>query len=183
MVGSRWTLLVVRELLLGPRRYSELLENLQGMTTNLLASRLKDMKRNGLLEKAGQGYALTPRGRELEPVVLALGAWGQPLLTRPQKGHRRNVDWAMVSLKRRYDRSLHCCVEVRVGDKSYTLECGQEKLDVTIGTAAAPDLMISLTEEDFFKFFILRESGVVPRVLGDSQVWSEFQRAFELRDS
>ena len=178
VVGGRWTLLIVRELLLGPRRYSELLENLHGMTTNLLASRLKAMRDDGLIEKSEQAYRLTDRGRELEAVVLALGAWGQPLLSTRKKGHRRNVDWAMVSLKRRYDRSLNCCVEIRVENKLYTLNCCPEKLDVTIGRAAAPELLVTLTEEEFFSFFILRNSTSEPTVLGDADLWKKFREAF-----
>ncbi len=178
VVGGRWTLLIVRELLLGPRRYSELLENLHGMTTNLLASRLKAMRDDGLIEKSEQAYRLTDRGRELEAVVLALGAWGQPLLSTRKKGHRRNVDWAMISLKRRYDRSLNCCVEIRVENKLYTLNCCPEKLDVTIGRAAAPELLVTLTEEEFFSFFILRNSTSEPTVLGDADLWKKFREAF-----
>lgn len=178
VVGGRWTLLIVRELLLGPRRYSELLENLHGMTTNLLASRLKAMRDDGLIEKSEQAYRLTDRGRELEAVVLALGAWGQPLLSTRKKGHRRNVDWAMVSLKRRYDRSLNCCVEIRVENKLYTLNCCPEKLDVKIGRAAAPELLVTLTEEEFFSFFILRNSTSEPTVLGDADLWKKFREAF-----
>ena len=171
-------MLIVRELLLGPRRYSELLENLHGMTTNLLASRLKAMRDDGLIEKSEQAYRLTDRGRELEAVVLALGAWGQPLLSTRKKGHRRNVDWAMISLKRRYDRSLNCCVEIRVENKLYTLNCCPEKLDVTIGRAAAPELLVTLTEEEFFSFFILRNSTSEPTVLGDADLWKKFREAF-----
>src|SRR5258706_5251392 len=73
VVGERWTLLVARNLLLGPRRYGDLLEELPGITTNLLAKRLRDLEAAGLVEKrAGAGvvtYALTERGLALDPVI------------------------------------------------------------------------------------------------------------------
>ena len=66
VLGERWTLLVVRNLLLGPQRYSELMRGLPGITTNLLAKRLKDMEANGLIKRTkGDAYALTVRGRSL----------------------------------------------------------------------------------------------------------------------
>src|SRR3954463_10844141 len=78
LVGERWTLLVVRNLLLGPLRYSDLLRGLPGITTNLLAKRLREMEREGLLERVrasgagGQLYRLSAIGAALEPAVHAL---------------------------------------------------------------------------------------------------------------
>src|SRR3954463_12938604 len=82
VVGERWTLLVVRNLLLGPLRYSELLRGLPGITTNLLAKRLREMEQAGRREgvrAAGAGghlYRLSVVGAALEPAVHALGSWG-----------------------------------------------------------------------------------------------------------
>src|SRR5689334_7180685 len=83
VVGERWTLLLVRDLILGPRRYGDLLNGLPGLTTNLLASRLKEMEATGLIEKrklpapaSSVVYQLTKPGKELEPAVMALAAWG-----------------------------------------------------------------------------------------------------------
>src|SRR4051812_19044407 len=106
-VGERWTLLIVRDLLLGPRRYSELLRGLPGITTNLLAKRLQEMQAHGLVEPAaGDGaasaYRLTPLGAGLEPAIHALGAWGWHRLRRPEPGDRASLDWLLVALRRRY---------------------------------------------------------------------------------
>jgi DNA-binding HxlR family transcriptional regulator len=83
VVGERWALLVVRELLLGPRRFSELRAGLPGASSNLVADRLRELTERGVVRRrmlaspAGSWvYELTGSGRELEPVVLALGAWG-----------------------------------------------------------------------------------------------------------
>src|SRR5918996_4677686 len=87
VVGERWTLLLVRELLLGPRRYTDLLGGLPGIGTNLLADRLRYLEQVGLVRRrvlpppAGSTvYELTELGRELEPTVFALGRWGAHFL-------------------------------------------------------------------------------------------------------
>ncbi|MDX2523574.1 winged helix-turn-helix transcriptional regulator [Streptomyces europaeiscabiei] len=94
LVGDRWTLLIVRELLAGPRRYTDLHADLPGVSTDVLASRLKGMERDGLTTRrrlpppgAAYVYELCPRGRELLPVLQALGAWGEGAL-----GERRATD-------------------------------------------------------------------------------------------
>ena len=82
LLGGRWTLLIIRELLMGPRRYSELLAGLPGIGTNLLAERLKFLMRSELIRKVDtpadqrQSYELTAQGHELRPIVLDLARWG-----------------------------------------------------------------------------------------------------------
>lgn len=80
LVGERWALLIVRDLLVGPRRYGELAAGLPRIPSNILAARLRELQAAGILRRAPRSriivYELTPFGRELEPVVLALGAWG-----------------------------------------------------------------------------------------------------------
>jgi DNA-binding HxlR family transcriptional regulator len=82
VVGERWALLVVRELLLTPQRFSELRRSLPHISSNLLADRLRELEHNGVIRR-GQGptdgqrvYELTERGRKLEPILLALSDWG-----------------------------------------------------------------------------------------------------------
>lgn len=88
LVGERWAMLIVRELLVGPRRYGELAAGLPRIPTNILAARLKELQAAGLIRRAPRSrliiYELTPYGRELEPVVLALGAWGFKALDDPR---------------------------------------------------------------------------------------------------
>ncbi|MDN4640968.1 winged helix-turn-helix transcriptional regulator [Agreia sp. PsM10] len=80
LVGERWALLIVRDLLVGPRRYGELAAGLARIPSNILATRLKELQAAGVIRRAPRSrvivYELTAYGRELEPVVLALGAWG-----------------------------------------------------------------------------------------------------------
>ena len=78
VVGDRWTLLVVRELLLGGRRWAELERALPGIPSNLLAERLRLLEEEGVVERATEGrvYHLTDKGRDLAPVLASLAAWG-----------------------------------------------------------------------------------------------------------
>jgi DNA-binding HxlR family transcriptional regulator len=80
LVGERWALLIVRDLLVGPRRYGELAAGLPRIPSNILAARLKELQAAGVIRRAPRSriviYELTPYGRELEPIVLALSAWG-----------------------------------------------------------------------------------------------------------
>jgi DNA-binding HxlR family transcriptional regulator len=106
LVGERWTLLLVRELILGPKRFKDLLEGLPGIGTNLLASRLKDLDREGIIHRrvlpppAGSTvYELTEAGQGLEPVVLALGAWGRNFLGAVRPDDAVNPAWFLVSLR------------------------------------------------------------------------------------
>ena len=94
VLGERWTLLIVRNLLLGPQRYSELLRGLPGITTNLLAKRLQEMEAEGIIDRAGGGndaYRLTEVGRSLEPAIHALGRWGWQRMGKPRARDRRSI--------------------------------------------------------------------------------------------
>ncbi|MEU9384596.1 winged helix-turn-helix transcriptional regulator [Streptomyces sp. NPDC048279] len=131
LVGDRWTLLIVRELLAGPRRYTDLHADLPGVSTDVLASRLKDMERDGLTTRrrlpppaAAYVYELTRRGGELLAVIQALGSWGESEL-----GERRPTDavrahWFALPLLRALDGEG--LVEVRVGEGDFHLYAGAE---------------------------------------------------------
>ncbi|MEV0641257.1 winged helix-turn-helix transcriptional regulator [Streptomyces sp. NPDC050619] len=131
VVGDRWTLLIVRELLAGPRRYTDLHADLPGVSTDVLASRLKDMERDGLTTRrrlpppgAAYVYELTGRGRELLPVLQALGVWGAPEL-----GERRPTDavrahWFALPLLRALEGQG--LVEVRLEEGEFHLYVGAE---------------------------------------------------------
>src|SRR5437763_341609 len=93
VLGERWTLLIIRELLIGGRRYGDLLEGRSGITTTLLAERLQRLEADGLIEKVRLPppasvtvYQLAAAGRALEPAVNALGAWGGRYMTKPARG-------------------------------------------------------------------------------------------------
>ncbi|MGW0710072.1 winged helix-turn-helix transcriptional regulator [Streptomyces sp. NPDC002643] len=145
LVGDRWTLLIVRELLAGPRRYTDLHADLPGVSTDVLASRLKDMERDGLSTRrrlpppgAAYVYELTERGRELLPVLQALGAWGSMAL-----GERRPTDavrahWFALPLLRGLDGFAAGLVEVRLEEGRFHVWVGTEDGPV-YGDGGAPE--------------------------------------------
>ncbi|HVU71231.1 MAG TPA: helix-turn-helix domain-containing protein [Ktedonobacteraceae bacterium] len=105
VVGERWTLLIVRELFAGPQRFSDLLQTLPGIGNGLLATRLREMQENGLIEVtdlpppgAARVYQLTTRGRQLDEAVTALGRWGSGLLPPPGAGPHEHPLWLLQSL-------------------------------------------------------------------------------------
>jgi len=102
IVGDRWTLLIVRELLPGPMRYTELKASLAGIATNLLAERLRTLEANGIverrLEEAGVVYALTPWGAGLREPMEALGRWGAPLMLTGRDGDSFQPRWLALAL-------------------------------------------------------------------------------------
>lgn len=117
ILAERWTLLIFRQLLLKPSRYGELLDNLAGMGTNLLAARLKELSELQLIEKQQSRYQLTLQGLSLEPVVLGLIRWGfqfSELLSNPDYLHR--PEWDLLALKSLFNSSksngISLCMQV-----------------------------------------------------------------------
>lgn len=98
LLGERWTLLIVRDLMLGPRRYGELLEGLPSMGTNLLAARLDALVAAGVCVKDGPHYALSHSGAGLREVVLALARWEAPQMDPPRAEDRLRGDWYAVAM-------------------------------------------------------------------------------------
>ena len=131
LVGDRWTLLIVRELLSGPRRYTDLHADLPGVSTDVLASRLKDMERDGLGTRrrlpppgASYVYELTPRGRELLPVLQALSVWGQGELGERRPTDALRAHWFALPLLRSLEGEG--IVEVRLEEGDFHLYVGAE---------------------------------------------------------
>jgi len=108
IVGERWTLLVVRELLCGNYRFNEILNGVPLMSRSLLAQRLKTLEEAGVIERreregGGFEYRVTPAGRELEPVVFGLGTWGQRWARRKLDGEELDPVLLMWDLRRNLD--------------------------------------------------------------------------------
>jgi len=104
VVGDRWNLLIVRQLLTAPARYRELLSGLPGVATNLLADRLRDLETAGVVERRlaeednAIVYALTPWGAELREPIEGLVRWSTPLMTRGPGGDHFRAEWLVVAL-------------------------------------------------------------------------------------
>lgn len=150
VVGERWTLLIVRDLLLGARRFGDLLTALDGIGPNLLTTRLRALETQGVVERIRPAraphdlYQLTARGRALEPAVQALASWGSPLMGEPGgEGARFDVGWMVLSLKRSYRQTPQTFrVGLILDGRSFTLGLGGEKLDVDEQPALRPELSI-----------------------------------------
>ncbi len=154
-VGDRWSLLIVRELLLlGPCRYTDLLRGLPGIATNLLADRLRDLEAAGVVrrEAAGPPIAtslvhLTPRGEALRGVIRELGRWGAPLLTGSEDGKDAfRGYWIALPLELYYydqtpDRPP-VTIEARFPDETMTITV-DGAVRAQRGNAAHPDVVLS----------------------------------------
>ena len=149
VVGERWTLLIVRNLLVGGQRYKDLLDSLPGITTNLLAARLRELTAAGLVVQrelpppaASTIYELTPPGRELEPVVFALGQFGARYMLGkgPSRSEHTHIRWMMVALKRRYRGSeREAVVSLQAEGHAFRLRLGAKALEVDGGSPLSGD--------------------------------------------
>jgi DNA-binding HxlR family transcriptional regulator len=150
LVGERWALLVVRELVLGPKRFTDLRTGLPQIGPDMLSQRLRELEERGVVQRgklpppaASQVYALTDRGRALEPVVLALGRWGFEAPV-PGEDARLGPDAAMLALKTMFrGHGLRATYEVRLGDDRYAVRVDGDRLDVERGSADNPDATIA----------------------------------------
>ncbi len=160
VLGERWTLLVVRDLLLGPRRFSDLQQSLLGITPTLLSKRLSWLTEHGVIARVqanGRAYALTERGRSIEPVVLALGSFGAEQLTTPTLGDRVDPRWAMLSLKRRYRGSpTSARLAIHFAGDSFSVVIGGSALDVRDGAPSACDATLSGQFDGWFPLLTRR---------------------------
>src|SRR5215213_10177697 len=131
LVGERWALLVVRELLLGPKRFTDLRAGLPHLGPDVLSQRLRELeaarvlRRSTLPPPAGSRvYELTERGRELEPVVLALGRWGS-VAPFPAGDAGIGVDAFVIALKTLFDPAADgtpACYELRLRDQVFRVD-------------------------------------------------------------
>lgn len=162
LVGERWTLLVVRELIFGPRRYSDVLQALPGIGTSLLAERLKNLEAAGVVRRrelpppaASTVYELTDSGADLARALLPLVMWGaRNLLTATKPGEQFRVVWPLLVVRETFDRSraegvddtYEFVVEGSVGH----LRVHGGRIDVREGPAPAePDVRLTMDAETF----------------------------------
>jgi DNA-binding HxlR family transcriptional regulator len=153
-VGDRWTLLIVRELLLREGcRYTDLQHGLPGIATNLLGARLKELEERGLVRResapppvATTLYHLTDAGRELEPVLSALGQWGARFMPEPTGGEVFRSHWLAFPVAQFLEdgepESPPATIEVRTGDQPAIIEVGGGKITTHLGSAPGPDLVL-----------------------------------------
>jgi DNA-binding HxlR family transcriptional regulator len=151
LVGERWALLVVRELLLGPKRFTDLRAGLPNARPSVLSQRLRELEDGGVVRRRRLGpptgarvYELTDWGRDLEPIVTALGRWGRRL--PPQPGAVHGVDSLILALKWRFDPEpagrLRASYEVHLAEDRFRIEVGDGQIGVSRAEADAADAVI-----------------------------------------
>jgi len=149
LVGERWALLVVRELLLGPKRFTDLRAGLPNASPNVLAQRLRDLEAAGVVRRrrlpppaASKVYELTEWGRDLEPVIISLGKWGVRSPSKPPDAEL-GIDSLILSFRTMFDpqraEGLEAGYEVRLGEDSFRAEVAGGRLVIERGFADAPD--------------------------------------------
>ncbi len=155
VIGDRWTLLIVRELLAqGPSRYTDLRRGLPSIATNLLAERLRELEHAGIVAReqapppvATALFRLTPRGEQLKPVIYELGRWGIPLMsdTTPEEEYRSYWLQLPVELFLADTSPEHVptTIEVRVGEQPMLIEARDGAISTRAGTSESADAVLS----------------------------------------
>ncbi len=197
LIGERWALLVVRELLLGPKRFTDLRAGLPHASTNILSERLRDLEQGRVVQRrklpppAGSTvYELTEWGRDLEPIVTELGAWGarSPF---PPTSKEINTDSIVLALGSLFDSErageLEASYALTIGDERFwvTVSGGEVKLD----RGAAPNPTASIAVPDAATFAALLadqlsldealDSGTA-QIEGGKQAAKRFLRLFPM---
>ncbi len=187
VVGDRWNLLVVRELMVGPRRYTDLLDGLPGIGTNILAARLRDLGEAGIVTRrslppptAVTVYELTEAGRALGPSLTALRNWGAAYAPPPRGGDSMRPAWALMSaasvLRRSLEPGLVC--EFQVGSEVFQLASDDGGITVRGGQVARPAAVVSLDTEMLYQLISGRATAQAVReqatIEGDAEVAAKF---------
>ena len=153
LVGERWALLVVRELMLGAKRFGDIKDGLPGISANVLSHRLDELERAGLVTRRKLPkpasvwvYDLTPWARDLEPIMQTLGRWAAR-----DPAHRKDLHFGttslILSLRTNFDPSLadglQLVIALRPHDESYVARVARKKLTIEPGEPAQPDATIA----------------------------------------
>jgi DNA-binding HxlR family transcriptional regulator len=161
LVGERWSLLIVRDLLKGPKRYSDLIAGLPGLGTNILAARLKELEEGGVVRKSKLPppanvtvYELTEYGTDLEEVIRALGRWGFRSLGPPPADCPMPEGWLVQGAKTMFDPKragdLDESYEVRCGDEVATIRVSNGTLEADPGGSVDVDAVLELDAGTLF---------------------------------
>jgi DNA-binding HxlR family transcriptional regulator/putative sterol carrier protein len=161
-VGERWSLLIVRDLLNGPKRYTDLAEGLPGIGTNILAARLRDLEQAGVVQKRklppptpATVYELTEYGARLEDVMFALARWGAASIGPPSADEALTPGWSLNAIKATFRPDLAAGVdatyELRLGDDVTTMRVEDGTFAVALRPAETPDLVVEADPTTFFE--------------------------------
>jgi len=194
LVGERWALLIVRDLLVGPRRYGDLAAGLPRIPSNILAARLKELQAAGVIRRAPRSrvvlYELTPYGRELEPIVLGLGAWGFKAMDAPRDEQIITPDAMTIALRTAFRPQVAAelpatAYAAHLGPAGLLIRVDGTALDVTRGDGpvdlaftAGPDIRRLISGELAPERAIA--TGVVEVLHGRGDLLQRFATTFHL---
>lgn len=159
VIGDRWAPLIVRDLLLGPLRFGDLADGLPGVGTNTLTARLKHLEAAGVVERRllplpdrGTVYELTGYGRELEPILLALGRWGTRSMGRLPGEVVTRSRWLVAAMLAFHDSSRRVAWpttwELRLNDGVFTVHAEETSLTVRAGAPEEADLVLTASDAE-----------------------------------
>jgi len=191
VLGERWTLLVVRELLLGPRRFTDLLSGLPGIAPNLLSDRVRMLEEEGLVTRAtlpppagSRVYELTDRGSRLRPVLLELARWGMQPMAPPEPEEQRRPAWYAIALEAAFRRDLARDLEESYGfvvdGVAFHIEVGDGHARARYGPPAAPAFVLRTSLESFLEIATRMRRPRPTELEGSAAAFRRFTRLFPL---
>lgn len=168
VVGERWTLLIVLELLSGPKRFTDLEVGLAGIAKNLLSKRLKHLRAHGIVEKTqldpparATVYQLTPKGEDLEPVVRDLQRWGLDFLGEPNEDQALQPQWILQALialtAEEQTQGLSVTYEFHLDDSVFSLRLEDGTIEGHESPVEDADLVIRGSARDFVRMMLAEE--------------------------
>ena len=187
LVGERWALLVIRELVLGPRRFTDLREGLPGIATNVLSQRLRQLEQSGIVVRrrlpppaASTVYELTEHGQELVPILLQLGRWAARSMGPRTTDQTMQGRWFAVAMKAFFDAEaaagLTAGVAIDFGDAQLTFRFEGGGLEILQGLASDAELSITADPDALVAFL----SGIPTAIdaVGDRELLGRLPHIF-----
>jgi DNA-binding HxlR family transcriptional regulator len=196
LIGERWALLIVRDLLIGPKRFGELQRGLPGIPSNILTDRLNELEDCGLVRRRalprpakGVYYELTDAGKSLEEPLFALGRWGAQHMGDPRPGETITEDSIAMALRATFRPEAagkaNLVYLLRLGDVEVHAHVRNGAVTVGRGSAAKPDLVIesgpairALMAHDISPSYALDKRLV--RLSGDPKLLDRFVKMFRI---
>lgn len=191
VLGERWTLLLIRELLLGPRRFTDLLSGLPGIAPNLLSDRLRALETHGVISRAtlpppagARVYELTERGRRLQPALLELARWGMDPIQPPRAHEHRQPGWYAIALQAAFRpdlaRDLEESYAFVVDDVAFHLEVADRRAHARYGTPPAPAFVLRTSLANFLAIATGTRPPRRSELHGSAGAFRRFARLFPL---
>lgn len=198
VIGDRWTLLIVRELLLGQRRFTDLIDGLPGISRNLLTTRLRALERDGIVSReelpppaARQVYELTEDGRDLADAMIPLAAWGVRRLGARRPGESFRSHWAALAMAAFADREAAQGVsetyQYVVGDTAFHFVVDDGSIELRYGRAPDPAATVTTDEDTWADMASGNTTGSAAAaagaltITGDPEATSRLARIFSRR--